>query len=402
MTPSARHQAFVDELKTIGAIRTPHVEAAFRAVPRHWFLPETPPEEVYSDRPILTKRDSQGHPLSSSSQPSLMAGMLEELQLERSSSVLEIGTGTGYNAALMAHIVGERGRVFSMDIDEEICAKARERLAGASFERVTVLCADGALGHPEASPYDRIIVTAGAPDIADPWRQQLAFGGRLVVPLKILGTQYSIAFEKREDHLASRSLTYCGFIMLRGSLTDTSELWPPSAFQRVDEIRPAAKERQTGIEATGEEVMSSLLLWLALREPGICVLQEVSQGKSKSVRLIWTSADRNPWANSISSDKTAGLLLRPGGDPSSRGLMTMNRAGPLSVLQFGSAEPLADRLMEHIRAWAGAGRPSCHDLRIRAYPKDVPYHPGEGEFLVKNEFSQLVLEWPHPPASAVR
>ena len=414
MTPdlSARHQALVDELKCMGSIRTPLVEAAFRAVPRHLFVPDAPPEEVYSDRPIVTKHDDQRRPLSSSSQPSLMALMLEELELEPAHSVLEIGTGTGYNAALMAHIVGKSGRVFSIDIDEEICAKARERLAGASFEQVKVVCADGALGYSDASPYDGIIVTVGAPDIASSWRQQLVPGGRLVVPLKILGTQYSIAFEKREDHLASHSVTHCGFIGLRGALAEASglEFAPPSFFPWLDEAKRTAKDWQVGVEATLEEAQGSLLLWVALHEPGICLVQEVLDGQNKCVMVIWTCTDRKPWANGVSCGNTAGLVLRAGGAVDTRQIhssdrlrmVRMDRSCAVSVRQFGPEESLACRLMKHVKAWDDAGRPSCHDLRIRVYPKEVQYRPCEGEFVVKNEFSQLVIEWPFPAAHVLR
>src|SRR2546428_12794983 len=100
------HQALVDSLKASGCIRTPLVEAAFRAVPRHLFLPGTPLDLVYSDEAIPTKR-FDGATVSSSSQPAIMAFMLEQLQLEPGHRVLEVGAGTGYNAALMGHIVGE-------------------------------------------------------------------------------------------------------------------------------------------------------------------------------------------------------------------------------------------------------------------------------------------------------
>src|SRR5436190_23571117 len=130
----ALHQRLVDHLKRAGHIRSPRVEAAFRAVPRHLFVPGFPLDDVYSDRAINIK------PGASSSQPAVYAMMLEQLGLAPGQRVLEIGAGTGYNAALIAHLVGEGGQVFTIDIDAELVAGAREHLRDAGFEQVQVLC----------------------------------------------------------------------------------------------------------------------------------------------------------------------------------------------------------------------------------------------------------------------
>jgi protein-L-isoaspartate(D-aspartate) O-methyltransferase len=211
---AALQQAYVNHLKRVGHIRTPAVEAAFRWVPRHLFVPGAPLDEVYSDRAINVK------PGSSSSQPTVMANMLEQLQLAPGQRVLEIATGTGYNAALMAQIVGERGRVTSIEIDEELAVNARGHLAAAGYGSVQVVCQDGGLGYSEAAPYDRIVVTTGAWDIAPAWWEQLRPDGRLLVPLALLGPghQMAVAFERRGDHLESVSVYPCTFMMSQGSI----------------------------------------------------------------------------------------------------------------------------------------------------------------------------------------
>src|SRR5262249_35642587 len=140
----ARHHALVDGLRRDGALHSAAVEAAFRAVPRHLFLPGLPLDVIYRDDAIVTKRE-EGRGVSSSSQPAMMAIMLEQLDLRPGHRVLEIGAGTGYNAALMAHIVGEQGRVTTLDIDEDLAAAAAAHLNRAGFERVRVVCGDGGL-----------------------------------------------------------------------------------------------------------------------------------------------------------------------------------------------------------------------------------------------------------------
>src|SRR6266699_359977 len=151
----ALHHALVDALVRCGAITDSRVEAAFRAVPRHLYLPRVPLEEVYRDQAIPTKT-VDGEAVSSSSQPEIMATMLEQLGLEPGHRVLEIGAGTGYNAALVAHLVGGAGEVTTIDLDEDIAQGARAHLASAGFGRVRVVLGDGALGYPAGAPFDRI------------------------------------------------------------------------------------------------------------------------------------------------------------------------------------------------------------------------------------------------------
>src|SRR5580700_11713939 len=170
-------------------IGSERVAAALHAVPRHVFLPDLRPEAAYRDDAIVTKRDADGQPISSSSQPAIMAIMLDQLDLASGQRVLEIGAGTGYNAALISHIVGASGQVTSIDIDPELVGTAREHLASAGFAAVTVASADGAGGYPEHAPYDRIIATVGVSDLAGPWLEQAAPGARIVVPLDVRGTQ---------------------------------------------------------------------------------------------------------------------------------------------------------------------------------------------------------------------
>lgn len=220
---SALHQALVDKLTQTKSIRTPRIEEAFRAVPRHLFLPDVPLEKVYRDEAIVTKR-LNGQPVSSSSQPAVMAIMLEQLNLQPGHSVLEIGAGTGYNAALISYIVGSTGQVIAIDIDKDITENARKHLE-AGFDNVQVICTDGGFGYPSAAPYDRIILTVGAWDIAPAWREQLKPSGRLVLPLTLQeDVQVTVAFEEADGYLMSISASPCGFMKLRGAFAEPQEL----------------------------------------------------------------------------------------------------------------------------------------------------------------------------------
>jgi methyltransferase of FxLD system len=171
------------------------VEAAFRGVPRHTFLPEMDPVEAYQDRAVVIKSDSEGLPVSASTQPTVMAVMLSQLGLAAGHRVLEIGTGTGYNAALIARIVGDQKSVVTIDVVPDLTNQARVNLTAAGYGRVTVVCGDGAAGVPDHAPYDRIIVTTGTWDLATQWWAQLGPAGRIVLPLSIRGIQLSVGLE---------------------------------------------------------------------------------------------------------------------------------------------------------------------------------------------------------------
>ena len=199
----------------MGTISTPVAEA-LRTVPRHLFLPEVSARAAYRDDAIVTKRAPDGQPISSSSQPTIMALMLDQLGLAPGQRVLEIGAGTGYNAALISHLVGPAGEVVSVDIDADLVQRARTSLVQAGFPQVTVVCGDGSDGFAAGAPYDRIIATVGVADLAPAWLDQLAPDGRMVMPLDLGGVQRSVAFERADGHWVSLSAVSCGFMRLRG------------------------------------------------------------------------------------------------------------------------------------------------------------------------------------------
>jgi protein-L-isoaspartate(D-aspartate) O-methyltransferase len=208
---STLRRRLVDDL----AIADPRIRDAFLRVPRERFLPGRSLAEVYRDEAIVTKRDARGMPISSSSQPAIMARMLERLALEPGQRVLEIGAGTGYNAALLKTLVGPRGRVVSVDVDPELARGARRTLAGYG---VRVVAGDGRAGWERGAPYDRIVATVSTGDVPRAWRDQLVDGGLLELPLGLpRGEQVVATFRRDGAHLHSVALVPGGFMALRGT-----------------------------------------------------------------------------------------------------------------------------------------------------------------------------------------
>ena len=155
-------------------IQNPAVLDAMRTVPRHQFVPDDVRPFAYEDRPLPIGRGQ------TISQPYVVAYMTEALQLSPGLKVLEIGTGSGYQAAVLAHI---GARVFSIEIIPDLASEARRALTSAGYQNVDVRTGNGYLGWPEHAPFDRIIVTAAPPEIPQALVEQLAVGGIMVVPV---------------------------------------------------------------------------------------------------------------------------------------------------------------------------------------------------------------------------
>lgn len=240
-TDEAR-KAMVDELVRRRIIQTPAVERAFRRVRRHTFL--SPPYaiaadalgqdfvatddpcRVYADVTVASRGDKNIHCL----RPGIVARQLEALAVAEGMRVLHVETGHGYATALLAELVGERGSVVGMEYEEDIAELSAAMLAQAEYTTVTVRSGDGAAGVPEAAPFDRILVSAGAADIAPAWIDQLGDEGRLVLPLCHLGPLgpsvsggVMLSVEKVDGRLTGSICSVAVLVPLRGVLAPERE-----------------------------------------------------------------------------------------------------------------------------------------------------------------------------------
>lgn len=212
-------QKLIDTLKANKSIVSTRVEEAFLKMPRHLFLQHLQPEQVYTDKSIPTKYAESGEVISSASQPTVMAEILERFEVLPGQNVLEIGAGTGYNAALLAHLVGLTGRVVSLDIDEDIVRGARHNLQKVRTPNVQVECADGHYGFEAFAPYDRIVLSTSSLDVFPAWTDQLKEGGRLGLALRFYeGEGTFVIFEKHSSFLQSRGGAGAVFMPMRGGL----------------------------------------------------------------------------------------------------------------------------------------------------------------------------------------
>jgi protein-L-isoaspartate(D-aspartate) O-methyltransferase len=299
------------------------------------------------------------------------------LSLREGDRVLEIGAGSGYNAALLAELAGPAGYVETIDLDDDLAAAARAHLESAGYARVNVVRGDGAHGDPASAPFDAVIASVGVERIPPAWIAQLRAGGRLVAPLTIRSLQKVVAFERTANGLESRAIVDAAFMMLRGpsASADTSvlALGDPGITLRVLAERAAALDagalaaalREPAYDAwpvrsvRPDELWSALSLWLAVRDDGFCLLAAHGAAAQRGVVP-------NAWPGYGASDgyvATAGLC-----DPLE--LVVLAPRGSFEVLlrRFGPHTGTLVRMQAHLAAWDDAGRPGNAQLRVTVDP----------------------------------
>lgn len=200
----------VEALKERGAIVSAEVERAMRQVPRHQFLPESARHLAYRDSPLSI---GEGQTISA---PHMVAMMAEALQLRPGLKVLEIGAGSGYNAAVMAELVGEDGRIITLERHRSLAERAEQVIREAGYANVQVIVADGSMGYGAEAPYDRISVTCGAPEVPRPLWEQLQEGGIMVIPVGPLEYQSLLRVRKLGGKKVTEDLGSVVFVPLLG------------------------------------------------------------------------------------------------------------------------------------------------------------------------------------------
>mgnify|MGYP001309699519 CR=1 FL=1 len=386
------------------------VSEAFRTVPRHVFVSGESAAEAYEDTAIVVKSDAVGLPVSASTQPAMMAIMLEQAGLAAGQRVLEVGTGTGYNAALIAEIVGDRGSVVTIDVESDLADRARASLAAAGYPDVVVVQGDGADGVPGHAPYDRVIVTAGVWDLAPRWLAQLGPGGRIVAPISVRGIQLSVAFEHAATRWAGRSARRCGFIRMTGRSAGPEAVVPlgpqpglhaviadgpaPGAGPLHEALSGAEAEiaAPAGLRVSGIAELADLDLWLALTEPGLSRLNMMGRHEGHANQSQRRIARRLPLGGLARYDAAGRLAVASVAVPSRLAGGDLPRGVAFRGYGPGGAA-LATHLAERAVVWDELGRPGAGRLELAAWPPGTRPEAPEGTMIIRRPGTVLVAGW---------
>ncbi|MER6271661.1 methyltransferase, FxLD system [Streptomyces sp900105755] len=378
---------------------SPRVQAALREVPRHRFVPEAPLETAYhDDLAVVTVRESPQTALSSVSAAWLQADMIEQLRPEPGMTVLEVGSG-GYNAELLTHVLGERGHVVTVDVDAYVVHRTQRLCAEAGSGRVTAVLGDGGLGapgHVPAKGFDGIVITHNASDIAPAWREQLAEGARLVVPLEMGGYTRSLTLVRRGAVLHCEHWTYCGFVRDRGAAARTAPAVPlaggevtvrwedgePGGTAGIEAaLRGPRHELTTGLVVRGIFNFETLQVYAATTLPGFCRL-----ATSKGSALV---AQQD--AAAMLSDGSLAYLtyrkIKDAPDPA-------DRLTEFFIHGYGpAADELAERFADSVRTWDQQVRESGYPP-MTVHPAGTPDEQLPTGDVLDKPSARLVFQWP--------
>ncbi|WP_435058138.1 methyltransferase, FxLD system [Streptomyces sp. bgisy060] len=402
-----RHQ-LADRLAAAGHIRTPAVDRALRAVPRHAFAPEVSLVAAYADDVVATRHSPDGTITSSISAPWLQADMLEAARVQPGHRVLEIGSG-GYNAALIAELVGPTGQVTTLDIDPAVTERAVRFLPEAGYRHVSVVTADAEHLPSQVVPdggFDAIVVTVDTWDL--PWIDALAEGGRLVAPLRLHGYHWAIGFTKQKGALRSdEPLVVCGFVAMQGAGawnpnrrtvpgTGIHLSWEDGTPLSVDQLAPALGRTpttvRTDITVGGQEPFDLLTLYLAGALPGFCRLEADPEGDH---RVLVPPPRHWPAAAIVRGASLARLAherIGDGDDGRGRYEFVVHGYGDHGHLA-------AQEMAEQVEMWQRNHRGArCPLISARPASGRAPAGSGHEPHVFAKKHTRITVDWPIVPA----
>lgn len=389
----------VDVLVRDGYLTDEAVEQAMRTVPRHRFALEADLEAAHVPyQAVITKHDEHGVATSSVSAPQIQAMMLEQAALRPGDRVLEVGSG-GYNAALIAEIVGVNGEVTTVDIDPDVTDRAAHVLQETGYDRVRVVTTDADNGLPEHGPYDRIIVTVGAWDVPPGWVDNLVDDGRLVVPLRMRNLTRCLVLTPQDDHLVGQDPRICGFVPMQGDgghqETQLLLRGDTSVALRFDDEAPVdphaldgvllteRSEVWTGVTLAPQELISGLQMYLATTLPGYCTLAVDPEQDPGPVQVATPRFTMAAVDTSAAGADFAYLVTRK-----------VDGRFEYGVHAFGPDAPrFAETVAERIREWGQEHRDGPGP-RVELYPASTPLQDLPGQAVITKRHRHITFTWP--------
>jgi protein-L-isoaspartate(D-aspartate) O-methyltransferase len=367
---------------------SPAVEKAYLETPRHAFVSryrEWGTKEwheinadnliehlakLYASRVLILFGDDDEDIRSTISEPTFVLRMLDMLRLEPGQRVFELGAGSGWNAALMGHLVGPSGHVYSLEIIPELARQATENIKALRIETVSIIEGDGGNGYAPGAPYDRGIFTAGTFDLPQYFYQQIKEDGLLLVVIKTEGGGDTLfILKKAGDHFESADSMQCGFVQMRGKYY-------------IDSLEPVDLETIPEWASLQYQERSSTPFWwggkgknsFGLRTQGIRSFLGVTEPLFRAFKTGKTK--EKPY-----EEHYFGLWDKPGG--------SLVIAKDDRFIAYGSLAA-KKRLVQDIEEWVRLGMPTPASFTLRVYPVDVRLAAGTKQWLVKRTESQFL------------
>jgi protein-L-isoaspartate(D-aspartate) O-methyltransferase len=363
-------------------------EQAFLAVPRHAFITryrliftkdwqEVTQENLhehlgrlYNDAPLCLYGDDDNDVLSTISQPSFVLRSLDMLQLRPGQKVFELGTGSGWNAALMAQLVGPEGHVYSVELIPELASRANAALRTRGIGNVTVVVGDGGDGYASGAPYDRATFTAGTYDLPHHFYDQIKDDGLLLVGIKSEGGGDNLfLLRKCGDHFESVEAMPCGWVQMRGKYQiDSANPKPIEALPEWNDLQNrevsripywwSVKGREHFIWAT-----VGIRSFLSITEPGFRTFKLEKTAQRPHEEQYWGLRDQENHSLVVAKHDC--------------------------VIAYGNVFA-KERLLHRLRQWVDLGMPTGASFNLHVYPVDAPVTAHANQWIIKRRESQFL------------
>jgi len=381
------NKEMIKEVKKKGFLKNTEYEKAFLSTPRHIFIPSVydiekqewkkfdvdyskPQEEIlkkiYVDRPLVITIKEEDV-LSTSSQPTVMAMMIEEAKLKNGDKVLEVGTGSGYNASVISKIIGDNGKVITIELEKKVYELSKTNLKRSGIKNIEIYCADGGLGYPKEAPFDKIIVTTSSSDITEEWIRQLNIGGILVLPLVTRGIEAIVSLRKEDDKLLKGDIKYyVRFLTMRGLSSSIMHY---------------------GLTSKRMKPLYRILKNYAKEDAEVWKLFE-NLNRKKVMDFFFFLALNDEEANAFISDEEEfewgyGLW----GRKNERGMVFVFR----KKAYFWGDKKLKNRFVKHFRKWQSVDAPTLQDFGIKSQSIKYPAHLIAGEYIIGRKYTNTIF-----------
>lgn len=325
---------------------------------------------LYADRALVLFGDDDDDIPSTISQPSFVLRMLDMLQLEPGQRVFELGTGSGWNAALMGNLVAPEGSVYSLELIPEVARTAAATMEAMSIKNVHVIEGDAGEGYAAGAPYDRAIFTAGAYDLPHPFFEQIKDGGLLLIVIKSEGGGDTLfLLRKMHNHFESMEAMPCGFVQMRGKY-------------QLDSLQPIRLEELPQWSELKDKLVNRKSFWwggrgkwdfpwrtmgvrsfLGITEPFFRAFKTEKQDKQSREDYYFGLWDQEEKSLVIAKDDL--------------------------LLSYGNSNA-EERLLKCLEGWVKLGMPGAASFKLSIYPVDFPLTANENEWIVKRKESQFL------------
>jgi protein-L-isoaspartate(D-aspartate) O-methyltransferase len=325
---------------------------------------------LYTNRALILFGEDDENVPSTISQPSFVLRMLDMLQFEPGHTVFELGAGSGWNAALMGHLVGSEGRVYSLEIIPEVAQMAAKTIERLEIKNVTIIEADGGEGYAVDAPYDRAIFTAGAYDLPHHFFEQMKDNSLLLIVIKNEGGGDNLfLLRKRDEHFESIESMPCGFVQMKGKY-------------QIENLEPMNLETlPEWAELKDKEISQRSFWWGGKGKEGV-------RWRTLGIRSFLSITE--PSFRAFKTERTSERLREQHyfglWDKKNRSLVV---AKDDLLISYGNSVA-EERLMQDVRQWVEFGMPSAVSFELKIYPIDYPLTTSDKQWIVKRSESQFL------------